>query len=199
MLFPGSWAFLCLWLNICSSQLSGDIKRRVRFNFGVFISSSIWNVCSPLLSALEGTSGKHCSQSLSPLCRITITNVVPTFTFTQSDRESGVKDSWQLNFMPALQSCLFNCSLSSILSTVYCSQAVICSTVNCLTSKNPFQDNIGKAEQRYVCLSVSHRWSSRTPLCLILQPDSQELNRSYSHLRVMAGKSTESQIFVGLK
>ena len=113
--FLGSWAFLCLWLNICSSQLSGDIKRRVRFNFGVFIFSSIWNVCLPSLICI----GRHLRQTLLSVLITPLSHHhhQRCATFTQSDRESGVKDSWQLNFMPSPKLSL---QLLSVLYLVNC-------------------------------------------------------------------------------
>ena len=119
MLFPGSWAFLCLWLNICSSQLSGDIKQR--WDSILEFSSSIWNVCLPSLICI----GRHLRQTLLSVLITPLSHHhhqrCATFTFTQSDRESGVKDSWhcqwQLNFMPSPKLSL---QLLSVLYLVNC-------------------------------------------------------------------------------
>ena len=113
MLFPGSWAFLCLWLNICSSQLSGDIKQRVRFNFGVFI----FNLKCLLPSLI--CIGRHLRQTLLSVLITPLSHHHHQHcaTFTQSDRESEVKDCWQLNFMPSPKLSL---QLLSVLYLVNC-------------------------------------------------------------------------------
>ena len=63
--------FLPLWLNICFSQLSGDIKQiqGVRFNFEVFISSPIccWNVCSSTLICIGRQKQTLLSVLITPL------------------------------------------------------------------------------------------------------------------------------------